>query len=84
MLSAIFERRGMLKDNTYTELSKQVLLMILKECGIIKAPEKKVAVPKDDAQGKGKKGGAKSGKADTQNQEESNKADQSTPPEQLY
>jgi len=39
----------MLKDNTYTELSKQVFLMILKESKIIMVPEKKVAVVKDEA-----------------------------------
>jgi len=61
LLIAIFERRGLIKDNTYTELAKQQLLVVLKEAGIIKAPEKKAVASKDDAGGKDRKGAAKGG-----------------------
>jgi len=61
LLCALFEKRGQVKNNTYSELDKGTLIAILKESGIIKAPEKKKADAPAKEEKKNAKGGAKGG-----------------------
>jgi hypothetical protein len=80
LLVAIFSYKGIPKNATYIEMEKTMLVQLMKEAGVIKAPEKKkVTEQKEDAKGKGK---AKAKQADDNKEEK--KDDQATPPEQLY
>ena len=80
LLVALFTEKAIIKNNTYPELDKTTLIQVLKESGIIRAPEKKKAdAPKEDKKAQGKKPAAKQ-----DDKEESKKEEPVTPPEQLY
>lgn len=81
LLNAIFERRGINKNNTYTELEKHVLVQVLKEANIIRAPEKKKV---DTEKKEEKKTGKKAAPKEEAKDKEEKKEEQVVPPEQLF
>lgn len=81
LLVALFTKQAVPKNATYPEMDKTTLIMILKECGIIRAPEKKKAdAPKEEKKAQGRQ----PRNANKQEAEESKKEEPATPPEQLY